>query len=92
MKGTMLVLSFVLVVGTGLAVRVGLTMRRTKLRAQKASAEIKVATENARARRELRKNWSNEHEVISDVRFVGYPHQSQTIGGTTVSCPKCKEL
>lgn len=92
MRGALVVLSLVLVVGTGLSVRVGLYLRRTKARAKKASAELKIETENVRARNELRKNWSNEHEVISDIRFVGFPHQPQTIGGTTVSCPKCKEI
>lgn len=92
MRGALVALGFVLVMGAGLAVRIGLTMRRTKVRAKRASAELKVATENARARNKLRRDWSNEHEVISDIRFVGFQHISQTIGGTTVSCPKCKEL
>lgn len=92
MRGALVVLGFVLVMGTGLAFRIGMSMRQTKLRAKRASAELKVATENARARNELRKNWANEHEVISEHNFVAFPHDSQTIGGVTVSCPKCKGL
>lgn len=92
MRGALVALGFVLVMGTGLAVKVGLHMKQTKDRAKTASANLKMDVENARARNKLRRDWSNEHEVISDNAFVGFKHVSQTIGGTTVSCPKCKEL
>lgn len=92
MRGALVVLGFVLVMGTGLAVRVGLTMKRTKDRATRASVEIKTTVENSQARHALRRNWANEHEVLSDSTFVGFKHEPQTIGKVTVSCPKCKEL
>lgn len=92
MKSAMMLIGVILTGGTGLAIYLGNNLRKTKTRAKKASAEIRQHTEEVRARRKLKNDWANEHEVISDNAFVGYPHKDQVIGGVTVHCPKCKEL
>lgn len=82
----------VLTGGTGLALYLGNNLRKTKARAEKASAEIKQHNAEIQARRKLRNNWDNEHLVLSDRAFAGFKHETQIIGGIYVSCPKCKEL
>lgn len=92
MRPAMTFIGVILTVGTGLSIYLGNNLRKTKARAKKASAEIRQHASETRARNKLRNDWANEHEVISDARFVGAKHEDQTIGGITVSCPKCKEL
>jgi hypothetical protein len=92
MKGALMLLGILLTGGTGVAAYLGNRLRKDKARAKKASLELRTETENARVRRRLRRDWANEHEVISDYNFVAFPHKTQTIGGIEVSCPKCKEL
>lgn len=88
----MIILGFVVTMGTGVAVLVGRKAKETRDRARFASARIREDVENHQARRNLRRDWDNEHDVLSDNAFVGFKHEPQTIGGTTVFCPKCKEL
>lgn len=78
--------------GTAVSVYLGMKLKVTKARARKASAEIRQHAEENRARRKLRSDWDNEHQVLSDNAFAGFKHETQTIGGIEVSCPKCKEL
>jgi hypothetical protein len=88
-----------LVAGTIIAGYLGMRLRKikaieeeTQARASAASENIKADLEAKRQRDELRRNWDNEHMLISDEAFVGFTHLSVNIGGTIVSCPKCKEL
>jgi hypothetical protein len=92
MRPAMMFIGVILTGGTALSVYLGMKLKVTKERAKKASAELKADAENNRARRKLRSDWANEHEVISDHSFKSFPHESQVIGGVTVHCPKCKEL
>lgn len=92
MRPAMLIIGVILTGGTGVSLYLGNKLRQTRKRAMKASAEIRQHAQETRARNKLRTDWANEHEVISDVRFVAFPHNPQKIGGIEVSCPKCKEL
>jgi len=88
----LIILGFVVTMGTGVAAYVGRRAKQTKDRVKAASAKIREDVENNQARRTLRRDWDNEHDVLSDSAFVGFKHEPQTIGGITVFCPKCKEL
>jgi hypothetical protein len=99
MKNSMVLLAALVVGGTGMAAYVGLKLRKTlgieretQDRAEKASENIKADLEAKRQRDELRRNWENEHLLLSDETFAGFAHFTTTIGGINVSCPKCKEL
>ena len=87
-----MLLGILLTGGTGVAVYLGSKLRNDKKRAALASKSIKAELEAKRQRDEIRRNWENEHILFSDEAFTGYAHFSVNIGGTTVSCPKCKEL
>jgi hypothetical protein len=85
-------LGVVLTGGTGFAVYWGLQLKKTKDRAREMSQKLKQERADKMARDLLRRDWDNEHELLSENAFVGYKHDPQTIGGYTVACPKCKEL
>lgn len=85
--------------GTGVAMYVGLKLRRTlgieqetQNRAKKASEDIKSDLEFKRQRDKLQRDWENEHLLFSEETFAGFSHFTENIGGVNVSCPKCKEL
>jgi hypothetical protein len=92
MRAVLITLGVIVTMGSGVAVYLGKMAKDTQDRAKAASVRIKQDVENNRARMKLRRDWANEHEVISDISFKAFPHEPQTIGETTVSCPKCKEL
>lgn len=92
MRAGLILLGFVVTMGTGVAVYLGRSVKETQDRAKATSARIKEDVENNQARRALRRDWDNEHSVLSDNAFAGFKHDSQTIGGVEVSCPRCKEL
>jgi hypothetical protein len=92
MRAMMTLIGSILILGTGLSVYLGAKMKVTKKRAIAASKQIKLTTEQHQARMKLRRDWDNEHAVLSDATFAGFKHLPTEIGGVVVSCPKCEEL